>query len=129
MFLNSILSDERSIKEKANAISISSLFQEDPRTFNTGISKNIKGVLMTSYGYVMEVLEPIAESGVPFILVNDSSENGSGRVERNYAGYKNMSLVIPPRTIKGYGVFHTKLWLIRFQTFLRVVVCTANQHA
>jgi hypothetical protein len=28
----------------------------------------------------------------------------------------------------GYGVFHTKLWLIKFATFLRVVVCTGNHH-
>lgn len=27
-----------------------------------------------------------------------------------------------------YGVFHTKLWLIKFKTFLRVVICTGNQH-
>lgn len=40
-----------------------------------------------------------------------------------------MSLVIPPRANKGYGVFHTKLWLIKFDTFLRVVICTGNQHA
>lgn len=39
-----------------------------------------------------------------------------------------MSLVTPPRNNKGYGVFHTKLWLIKFQTFLRVVICTGNQH-
>jgi hypothetical protein len=28
----------------------------------------------------------------------------------------------------GYGVFHTKLWLVKFNTFLRVVVCTGNNH-
>ncbi len=67
-----MLSDERNIKDKPNSIALSSLFQEDPKTFNTGISKKIKGILMTSYGFVMEVLGPIAESGVPFVLVNDS---------------------------------------------------------
>jgi tyrosyl-DNA phosphodiesterase 1 len=48
---------------------------------------------------------------------------------RGYEGFKNMTLIVPPRTIKGYGVFHTKMWLIRFSTFLRIVICTANQHA
>jgi tyrosyl-DNA phosphodiesterase-1 len=63
-------------------------------------------------------------------VVNDaSSENGPGRIERNCSGFKNMSLVIPPRTRKGYGVFHTKLWLIKFPSFLRVVIGTGNQHA
>ncbi len=27
-----------------------------------------------------------------------------------------------------YGVFHTKLWLVKFKHFLRVVICTGNQH-
>ncbi len=35
---------------------------------------------MTSYGFVMDVLGPIAESGVPFVLVNDSPQNGEGKV-------------------------------------------------
>jgi hypothetical protein len=39
-----------------------------------------------------------------------------------------MVLITPPRTHKGYGVFHSKLWLIRFSTFLRVVIGTGNQH-
>jgi hypothetical protein len=73
IFLNSILSDERNIKDKPNSIALSSLFQEDPRTFSPGISKNIKGILMTTYGFIMDVLGTIAESGVPFVLVNDSS--------------------------------------------------------
>lgn len=28
----------------------------------------------------------------------------------------------------GYGVFHPKLWFIKFKSFLRVVVCTGNNH-
>lgn len=84
---------------------------------------------MTTYGFVMDVLGTIAESEVPFVVVNDTQENGEGRLERNYSGFKNMTLVIPPRTNKGYGVFHTKLWMIRFTSFLRIVICTGNQHA
>jgi tyrosyl-DNA phosphodiesterase-1 len=39
-----------------------------------------------------------------------------------------MTVVSPPKHQQGYGVFHTKLWLIKFKTFLRVVVCTGNNH-
>lgn len=39
-----------------------------------------------------------------------------------------MSLIKPPRLQKGYGVFHTKIWLIRFDSFLRIVIGTGNQH-
>jgi len=39
-----------------------------------------------------------------------------------------MTLVLPPRKNKGYGVFHSKVWLIKFDSFLRVVIGTGNQH-
>ena len=39
-----------------------------------------------------------------------------------------MTVISPPKHIPGWGVFHTKLWLIKFKTFLRVVVCTSNNH-
>jgi hypothetical protein len=39
-----------------------------------------------------------------------------------------MHVISPPKKAGGYGVFHTKLWLIKFHTFLRVVICTSNQH-
>jgi len=39
---------------------------------------------MTTYGYVMDVLGVVAESGVPFVIVNDSQEKGEGRVEINF---------------------------------------------
>ena len=52
-----------------------------------------------------------------------------GKIQRNYCGIKNMHVISPPKEGKGYGVFHTKLWLIKFKDFLRVVVCTGNNHA
>jgi tyrosyl-DNA phosphodiesterase-1 len=39
-----------------------------------------------------------------------------------------MTLIVPPRSNKGYGVFHSKIWLIKFDTFIRVVIGTGNQH-
>jgi hypothetical protein len=39
-----------------------------------------------------------------------------------------MTLIVPPRKNKGYGVFHMKIWIIKFNTFLRIVIGTGNQH-
>ena len=43
---------------------------------------------------------------------------------------KNLTVILKAKKkgIHQYGVFHTKLWLIKFKTFLRVVICTSNQH-
>jgi len=57
------------------------------------------------------------------------SEEKLGGVQKNYQGIKNMTVISPPKQNQGnYGVFHTKLWLIKFKTFLRIVVCTSNNH-
>lgn len=51
-----------------------------------------------------------------------------GEVIKEYEGFKNMTVISPPKRNTGYGVFHTKLWLIKFKKFLRVVVSTSNNH-
>jgi len=84
--------------------------------------------MITTYGFETEVFEPIVSTGVPFFVFNRDGEGREGKILRNYSGYANMTVVSPPKHQQGYGVFHTKLWLIKFKTFLRVVVCTSNNH-
>lgn len=84
--------------------------------------------MITTYGYEPEVFDPIIHSGVPFYIFNREVDSKEGSVKRKYSGFDNVTLISPPKLIAGYGVFHTKLWLIKFKTFLRVVVCTGNHH-
>ena len=90
-------------------------------------SHNIEAMLLTTYGFEMQVLEPVLNTGFPLFVVN-RDETPKGSVNRNYYGFKNFTHISPPKTMSGYGVYHIKLWLIKFKHFLRVVVCTSNQH-
>lgn len=69
----------------------------------------------------------MAEIGCPFILANDKSDE-SQTTMRNYSGFKNWTVIFPEKRNKGYSVFHSKLWLIKFDKFLRVVIGTGNLH-
>lgn len=92
------------------------------------MSEEIEAILISTFGFEMETFLPIAKSGKQLLVVNMQRENPEGAVDHNYSGFENMKVISPPKRKKGYGVFHTKLWLIKFGTFLRVVVGTGNNH-
>lgn len=72
-------------------------------------------------------MEPIAKIGCNLIVLNPFKDV-NWVYKENYAGYSNWTVVRPVERKGGYGVFHTKLWLIKFEKFLRVVVSTGNLH-
>ena len=84
--------------------------------------------MITNYGFEMEVFEPIVKYGVPLFVFNRDGDSKEGKVIRGYEGFNKMTVISPPKHNIGYGVFHPKLWLIKFKSFLRVVVCTGNNH-
>lgn len=49
---------------------------------------------------------------------------------RRHLGYDNFTLIYPPKNegmgIAGTGCFHSKLFLLKFPTFLRIVIGTGN---
>ena len=84
--------------------------------------------MITNYGFEMEVFEPILKAGVPLFVFNREEDRKEGKVSKGYGGYTNMTVLSPPKNTMGYGVFHTKLWLIKFKSFLRIVISTSNNH-
>jgi tyrosyl-DNA phosphodiesterase-1 len=46
----------------------------------------------------------------------------------NYLGYSNITLIHPLKDFSSafWGSFHPKLWLIKFPSFLRIVIGTGN---
>ena len=64
----------------------------------------------------------------PIYIINHSENEKETKVLEKYYGYDNLTIILPCKKNKGYGVFHIKLWLIKFKSFLRVVVSTSNQH-
>ena len=91
-------------------------------------SPNIEALMISTYGYEDEVLAPVMAMKFPVFIINRDNDHPEGYVRRKHDGLPNFTLISPPKVRAGYGVFHTKLWLIKFKTFLRVVVCTSNQH-
>jgi hypothetical protein len=81
---------------------------------------------MSTYGFETEMLEPIAQIGCNFVVSND--HNGDDKIIRGYADHKNWIVVFPKKRCRGYSAYHSKLWLIKFKGFLRVVVSTGNLH-
>ena len=71
------------------------------------------------------MLSDIAGIGCNLVVVNDSDKYITSYLHE-YSGFKNWTVINLQK--KRGGVFHTKLWLIKFQSFLRVVVSTANMH-
>lgn len=55
------------------------------------------------------------------VLSDEWSDLKEPRIERNYQGYSNFTLIRSPKdpTRKFTGAFHPKIWLLRFPTFLR----------
>ena len=125
--LNHLIYDRRKPKP-AHYVSLNALFNEKPNERNIGFDYNhsIESIFMSTFGFESELLEPIANIGCPFILSNDRS--GEEATQRKYNGYPNWTVVFPVKKTKGYSVYHSKLWLIKFKTFLRVVVGTGNLH-
>ena len=76
----------------------------------------------------MEVIAPILTMGFPVFIINRDNDTPEGYVSRKQNDFSNFTLISPPKVKAGYGVFHTKLWLIKFKHFLRVVICTSNNH-
>ena len=109
-------------------IKMVSLFNEnvEDNDLNT-VSPNVECALITTYGYEVDTLLGILNSPAKLFLVNHSDKL-EDRIREEHMGFKNFTLIEPKKKTKGYGVFHSKLWLIKFKTFLRVVICTSNQH-
>ena len=82
---------------------------------------------MSTFGFETQLLLPVAEIGCKFVLATDKGQEKTS-VMREYSGFKNWTVIFPEKKNKGYGVFHTKLWLIKFEGFLWVVVGTGNLH-
>ena len=110
-------------------IKIFSFFNDDPKKPTRPVSENVEAIFISTFGFEVETFEKVLlESHAKLYILNDS-EKPQTAIIPNYEGLKNLTVILKAKT-KGfqYGVFHMKLWLVRFKKFLRVVVCTSNQH-
>jgi tyrosyl-DNA phosphodiesterase-1 len=90
-----------------------------------GVFKSLKFTkcLFTTFVYGEELIFPIIKSGVPTHVIMHH-ESRFGKVAK-HSDYSNCTFIFPKREM-AYGVFHPKLMLLEFDTFLRVVISSAN---
>ena len=74
------------------------------------------------------MFSPILKHKIPLFVYNRETESNIGKVVKKYQGIDYMTVISPPKSTMGYGVFHPKLWFVKFKSFLRIVVCTSNNH-
>lgn len=109
-------------------VQFSNLFFKKMHTQGLTEPKTLRHVLMTSFGFELELLTSVINSTQKYLLVNDSSD-GQFELKECFNGHKNMTAIFPSKSHKGYGfgAFHPKLWLIEFEdNSLRVVVGSGN---
>jgi tyrosyl-DNA phosphodiesterase-1 len=85
---------------------------------------------MTTYGFEHELVEPIAKGRVKLLLVNDNSvDKEKDIIEECYQNYPNWKLIMPSKKGGRYpGAFHPKIWMLKFPSFLRIVIGSQNLH-
>ena len=127
LYVNPLIYDTTP-KKPETVLMMSRLFNEDVGRKSCGfdVAKKIERIFMTTYGFESEVLDHVADIGCPLLVLNEMKGVG-WRFKENYYGYSNWTVATPEKN-SSWGVFHTKLWLIQFGGFLRVVVGTGNLH-
>jgi len=90
--------------------------------------RTLQAAFMTTFGYSVALIEHLIKGGVKLVLSDEWSDIKEPRIEKNYQGYSNFTLIRSPKdpSRKFTGAFHPKIWLLRFPTFLRVVVTSGN---
>lgn len=101
-----------------------------PKMHTEGVNepRSVKNVMMTCFGFELELLKSVIEHSKKFLLFNDSSD-AQLKEETEFMGHQNMTLIMPAKPSQGWGsgAFHPKLWLIEFDNgTLRVVVGSGN---
>ena len=87
------------------------------------------------FGYDDKIIRPVVESNVPLLIFKDGGEFSKEFQTENIS--KTFKIICPPKTfqvqnpknkknIDIHGAFHSKLYLIKFKEFLRVVIGSAN---
>lgn len=94
-------------------------------------TKTLQAALMTCYGFEDELLEPIVKANVELTIVNDN-DNADKKTEiiEKYKGYPNWLIIKPAKHNSNSfgGSFHPKIWMLKFPTFLRIIIGSQNLH-
>lgn len=109
--------------DKSQYVSFIELFNEN---LNSEISENLESVAFFVFGYDKDVIQPLIDEEIPILIVRDN-KNFSSKFHKVKHSEKNLREICPPKILNSQNSsFHLKLYLIKFESFLRVVIGSAN---
>lgn len=106
-----------------------SLFESDlKRATNKPQFSEVSGVLLLTFAVSRELLRPIIAAKVPVVVASDCSTNIDCAYVESDEQWPNLLKFYPKKQFFPHhsAAFHPKLALIKFPTFLRVVVGSGN---
>ena len=124
VFLNKLLNYPESFKSD-NMIQFPQILHEN---FENKISENLKSVIFMVFGFSKKIIEPLLKKNIKTILFSDSGEflNQMTDSEEN-PKFPNFKHFYPPKILNNVNAsFHPKLFILKFNNFLRVVIGSAN---
>lgn len=124
VYLNKLLNYPETYKSD-NMIQFSQILNEN---FENEISENLKSVVFMVFGFSKKIIEPLIKKNIKTILFSDSGEflNQMTDNEENLKS-ANFKHFYPPKILNNVNAsFHPKLFILKFQKILRVVIGSAN---
>lgn len=128
LFLGDLQEDDQPLRGK-HTRDFYSLFEETNGTAKTSPRfTQIDSVVLLTFAVSRELLQPLLEKGFPVILASDCSMNIEDAILQVDAEFPNFIKFFPRKKFFAYSSssFHPKLMLIKFKSFLRVVIGSGN---
>ncbi|KAL4463415.1 hypothetical protein ABPG72_017136 [Tetrahymena utriculariae] len=122
----------KNLKKNKHFINFRSLFYEDPfyKEKNTRPKKTLISAFLTTKGLDEELVLPLVKANVKVVVADDKIKqwNEKRNVIKNHQYFENFTIIYPPKDYlsKTWGCFHSKLWILKFPKFLRIVIGTGN---
>jgi len=89
------------------------------------IPENLQQALFSTFIFEQPVIQKLIDTKIPVIVMRNRENTDFASIRKDKY-YNNLTYVFPDIGPVGYGIFHAKLMLLKFQTFLRVVISSAN---
>jgi len=89
-------------------------------------SEKIEKALFSTFVYDQEPIQKLIDTGIPIVIIKDQEGGMHAKLSKD-SDQPNLIFAYPEKAPGlGYGVFHAKIILVQFKTFLRVCITSAN---
>ena len=124
LFFGDLVDDEEKETYRKHRIDFYSLFHNK----SCEDFSDVKGVLFLTFSLSRELLQPLIKAKIPVVVASDCSSNIEEPILQTSKSNPNYLVYFPRKKVMSYccSSFHPKLILIKFSSFLRVVIGSGN---